>query len=102
MHGRLITETSVVFEDVKFLRATSIDKKKRLLNFLIALQKVSGNFELSENGEPVVSGRIRITQTPEKEMISLPTPVAPKNGEFIPLSQKDIYKELRLRGYNYR
>lgn len=45
MMGELFTEVSVVFEDVRFQRATNIPKDGDL-DFMITIQKKSGNFEV--------------------------------------------------------
>lgn len=46
MMGELYTEVSVVFENVRFQRATNIPKDGNL-EFIIMIQKGSGNFEVS-------------------------------------------------------
>lgn len=45
MMGELYTEVSVVFENVRFQRATNIPKDGNL-EFIIMIQKGSGNFEV--------------------------------------------------------
>lgn len=47
MMGELYTEVSVVFENVRFQRATNIPKEGNL-EFIIMIQKGSGNFEVSD------------------------------------------------------
>lgn len=44
MQGYLFSDIPVVFEDVRFLRATNIEK--RLIHFLISIQDSSGSFEV--------------------------------------------------------
>lgn len=46
MMGELYTEVSVVFENVRFQRATNIPKDGNL-EFIIMIQKGSGNFEVN-------------------------------------------------------
>lgn len=101
MQGCLFFDMSVVFEDIKFLRATNVPKDGRTY-LLVMVQKVSGSFEVIESGQTVVTGTIRVTENPEAEIPSLPIPLPPDNRDYQPLNQKDIYKELRLRGYNYK
>lgn len=48
MMGELFTEVSVVFENVRFQRATNIMKEGNL-EFIIMIQKGSGNFEVIIN-----------------------------------------------------
>uniref|UniRef100_A0A1A9UN37 Uncharacterized protein n=1 Tax=Glossina austeni TaxID=7395 RepID=A0A1A9UN37_GLOAU len=95
-HGPSYMEVPVEFEEVKFLRATSISPNDSVeLNVMIHYG--TGNFEITESGALVVTGRIT--------EIERPSP--PEVYEFIEesvfptLCQKDFYKELRLRGYHY-
>lgn len=62
----------------------------------------SGLFELSEGGSVAVSGKVRLAEEPDKEVLSLaaPKPNAEKE-KLLPLNTNDVYKELRLRGYDY-
>jgi len=48
----------------------------------------------------VVSGQISTSATVEKELMKL---AAPKNKkpQYLPLDSNDVYKELRLKGYDY-
>ncbi len=67
------------------------------------VQKGSGNFEVVEGGAPIVTGRIYVPEDIEAECVDLP-PLEDKqtDTQLLPLTGKDIYKELRLRGYNYK
>lgn len=58
----------------------------------------TGKFEVVEGGVAVVTGSVRATEDFEKEKIEIPSV-----DEDIPeeMSSKDVYKELRLRGYQY-
>lgn len=47
-----------------------------------------------------VRGQIRIPEDVSKEVLSLKEPEVVKNG--LPLNTSDIYKELGLRGYDYK
>lgn len=49
----------------------------------------------------MVSGRIYVPEDIEKEQLDLPVPVQPTESELLPLRTLDIYKDLRLRGYDY-
>lgn len=71
------------------------------VKFLINIFDGTGDFELCEGGSVVVSGRIYIPEDIEKEQWELPTPVQPAEPELLPLRTPDIYKDLRLRGYDY-
>lgn len=60
----------------------------------------SGEFELVEGGSVAVSGKIRIPEDIDKEQLTLPEPTY-ADTQNLPLKTNDIYKDLRLRGYDY-
>lgn len=90
----------VVFENVRFQRAT-IMPKEGTVKFSIIIFKGTGDFEICENNAVVVSGNIRVSEDIEKDQLKLP-PLPFTNEKALPLNTKDVYKELRLRGYEYR
>jgi fatty acid synthase len=66
------------------------------------VQKGSGKFEVSEQGTAIVSGTVRIPENVSHEMASLESYQPHRSNNLLELSSDDIYKELRLRGYNYQ
>jgi fatty acid synthase len=66
------------------------------------VQKGSGNFEVFEGGATVVSGTVRVPDNVSNERASLEFTELQTSDDLLELSSEDIYKELRLRGYNYR
>lgn len=90
----------VILEDVQFHRAT-IMPKEGSVKFLINIFEGSGEFELCEGGSVAVSGRISVPEDVSKEVLILPTPQVPSEKDVLLLNAPDIYKELRLRGYDY-
>lgn len=58
--------------------------------------------QIVESNAAVVSGTVYIPDDVSKEVVDLPIPVPEKKDYYVPLNSRDIYKELRLRGYNYR
>lgn len=96
--GMMMSDMQIVFEDVKFHRATTLSKDKRL-ELIVMVQRVSGRFEVIEGGAAVVSGYIKTPQDMSNWSISIPTP--PDSEESLEMDEKDIYKELKLRGYHY-
>uniref|UniRef100_A0A1B0B9K0 Fatty acid synthase n=1 Tax=Glossina palpalis gambiensis TaxID=67801 RepID=A0A1B0B9K0_9MUSC len=96
-HGPSYMDVPVEFEEVKFLRATSISTNGSVeLNVMIHYG--TGNFEITESGALVVTGRITEIERP-----SLPEVYDfIEESVFPTLCQKDFYKELRLRGYHYK
>ncbi|EZA60541.1 hypothetical protein DMN91_010029 [Ooceraea biroi] len=91
----------VVFENLRFQRAT-IMPKEGAIKFSINIFEGTGEFEISEAGTVVVRGNIRVSEAIEKDQLKLPPPaVPPVKEEILPLNTKDVYKELKLRGYEY-
>ncbi|XP_022831505.1 fatty acid synthase [Spodoptera litura] len=100
MMGELYTEVSVVFENVRFQRATNIPKEGSL-EFIIMIQKGSGNFEIVESGASIVTGRIYAKKNVGQDFRVLPHLPEVTGPSIKHLLTKDFYKELRLRGYQY-
>ncbi|XP_076644466.1 fatty acid synthase [Halictus rubicundus] len=98
LQGKLFDEVSVVFEDIKFERATTLSKDGKV-QLTVVVQRGSGKFEISEGSTTVVSGMIRRTNNPTQEMI--PTKLLPEMNDEEALTENDIYTELKLRGYDY-
>jgi len=48
----------------------------------------------------VASGQISTSTSIEKELFKLATPKY-KKPQYLPLDSTDVYKELRLKGYDY-
>lgn len=59
----------------------------------------SGRFEVVEGGVAVVTGYVRYTGNPAEEKVNPAFITVDKEEEN--MSSRDIYKELRLRGYHY-
>ncbi|VVC40005.1 Hypothetical protein CINCED_3A009213 [Cinara cedri] len=98
MKGKLYSEVSVIFENIRFERVINISKDSNV-EFIVMVQRVSGEFEVIESGTPVATGRLYIPIDVNKEMIDMPPhPYKPNSTD---LNIKDVYKELKLRGYNY-
>lgn len=100
MHRLDYEQMSVVMEDIQFLRAT-IMPKQGVVKFIISIFEGSGNFEICESGSTVVTGKIRIPEDVSKEQLNLEPPKINKTTELLELTTDDIYKDLRLRGYDY-
>uniref|UniRef100_A0A8C3WD43 Fatty acid synthase n=1 Tax=Catagonus wagneri TaxID=51154 RepID=A0A8C3WD43_9CETA len=95
-------ETPVVFEDVTLHQATILPKTGTV-SLEVRLLEASHAFEVSDNsGNLIVSGKVYQWESPDPKLFDDGTgadPAAP-TAEFC-LSQGDVYKELRLRGYEY-
>jgi len=59
----------------------------------------NGEFQICENDSVVASGRISVLTDPDTTEDECPKPAG--NTGPLPLNSDDIYKELRLRGYDY-
>ncbi|KAG5347678.1 FAS synthase, partial [Acromyrmex charruanus] len=98
MKGSMHTTIPIVFEDVKFIRAAHLSKNDTTELF-VAIQK-DGRFEITEGDSVLVTGTVYETENPEEEMI--PIDLLPENNdEEEHMTARDIYKELKLRGYQY-
>ena len=100
--GQFHDKIPVEFENVTLHRATIIPKNGQV-KFVIRMMETSGEFSISEGGAIVVSGRVFV---PEEPVLKLAHIVEEHskigvNEEVITLTPKDIYKELRVRGYDY-
>ncbi|KAG7203862.1 hypothetical protein KM043_017916 [Ampulex compressa] len=105
MSDETYTDVSVVFEDVKFIRATTLPKEQSVCLRLM-VQPGTGMFEIVESGVAIVTGKIRKLTNPLQD--KLPQEIVKKYDELHkhdpkdePMTTKDIYKEFKLRGYQY-
>ncbi|XP_046739713.1 fatty acid synthase-like [Diprion similis] len=98
MQGDEYMKVPVVFENVKFHRATTIPKDNAI-KLQLMIHKGSGRFEIAEGDTSVVTGFIRVVSNPSQERVK--TDVLHLKEEKFHLTSRDIYKELRLRGYQY-
>lgn len=57
--------------------------------------QTTGDFEISESESMSVSGKIKETESSEADILPY------KDTSTMELSNADVYKELRLRGYDY-
>ncbi|XP_011305442.1 fatty acid synthase [Fopius arisanus] len=97
MRGARYTEVPIVFEDVRFLRATTLFKDVTY-KLTIMINKGTGKFEVVEGGVAVVTGTVRYTLDPQEEQINV---LIKNHDEPEQMTSRDIYKEFRLRGYQY-
>lgn len=95
MKDAVVFDLEVEFEDVKFIRATSITKDLAI-ELTVMVQPGTGRFEITEGREALVTGYIRALE--KQELTEVPEPA---ETNYPKLLAKDFYKELRLRGYHY-
>ncbi|XP_033753240.1 LOW QUALITY PROTEIN: fatty acid synthase-like [Pecten maximus] len=95
--GLMYEEMPVLFEDINIHNATILPESGKV-KLDVTIMETTGEFEISENGTLAVSGKV---STPEDT--NQMTERAPCDHEMTGplLTSSDIYKELRLRGYDY-
>ncbi|CAN8007230.1 unnamed protein product, partial [Ixodes pacificus] len=97
--GKPYTQVPVVFEDVTLHRAT-IFSKSGPVRFKVNVMRGSGEFEVCEAGAVAASGRIFLAKDGQN-LLDYDAPSGPPETVTFDLDAEDIYKELRLRGYEY-
>lgn len=100
MQGIPLNASRVSLRNCKFLRATSVPSKDSLI-FTVSIQLGTGNFEVLEDNSIVATGSIGFLPDSEVNVWSFISPnLMESHGLW--MDKKDVYKELRLRGYHYR
>ncbi|XP_037571297.2 LOW QUALITY PROTEIN: fatty acid synthase-like [Dermacentor silvarum] len=97
--GKPLNQVPVVFDDVTLFRATILPKTGSV-RFQVIMMPASGEFEVCEAGAVVAKGRIRVAEEGEK-LLDKDPPGTPAEDVAYDLDTTDVYKELRLRGYEY-
>ncbi|XP_076014659.1 fatty acid synthase [Genypterus blacodes] len=101
--GIVMETTPVIFEDVTLHRATILPTSGSV-QLEVQLMAATSRFEVSENGHLTVSGKVSVLQDAALETFhsQLSKDVATDSEDpRIKLYTNDIYKELRLLGYEY-
>ncbi|XP_066443807.1 fatty acid synthase isoform X2 [Eleutherodactylus coqui] len=101
--GVVMEQTPVLLEDITIHRATILPKTA-IVQLEVRLMPASKQFEVSENGNLIASGKISIMEENvlsdfQKQLTN--TVIEKTETEDFLLSDRDVYKELRLRGYDY-
>lgn len=84
-------------KDVQVTRDTAIPKDGKL-EFMTAIHCASGRFKLFESGAEVLTGTVMLIEQ-SKELV--PLKIKANTNDMV-LNEDDVYKELKLRGYQYR
>ncbi|KAL6475465.1 hypothetical protein MHYP_G00165050 [Metynnis hypsauchen] len=101
--GTVMEHTPVIFEDVTIHRATILPKTGSV-QLEVRLMPATNRFEVSENGNLAVSGKVSVLEDTALDTFrsQLAEPVTMEAEDpKLHLKAGDIYKELRLRGYDY-
>ncbi|XP_053606924.1 fatty acid synthase-like [Plodia interpunctella] len=101
LHNRKVEETPIVIDDMTLKRATILTRETPV-RFLVNILDGTGEFDVCEGGSVAVTGRVRLAEDPAKEWLNSDITKAADEPDLLPLLPQDIYKELRLRGYNYK
>lgn len=96
MHGIHHTKLKVVFDDVKFLRATSLVANQDIV-VTCSIHRGSGRFEIIEGKSTIANGYIKIADNMKLTDITVED-----KSDSILLEESDFYKEMRLRGYYHQ
>ncbi|XP_030383313.1 fatty acid synthase [Scaptodrosophila lebanonensis] len=97
--GNDFLRTPVIFEDVVFHRATILNTTGPAVKLTLNYFQGNGSFEICEGNSLVVSGKLKQAENISQEELQLSALPGCTGG--VKLCTKDIYKELRLRGYDY-
>ncbi|KAM4844089.1 fatty acid synthase [Thomomys bottae] len=96
-----LEQTPVVFEDVTLHQATILPKTGTV-SLEVRLLEASHTFEVSDNGNLIVSGKVYLWENPDPKLFDQPEGLGPaESAPASSLAHTDIYKALRLRGYDY-
>ncbi|XP_064351418.1 fatty acid synthase [Camelus dromedarius] len=99
--GQNMEQVPVVFEDVTLYQATILPKTGTV-PLKVRLLEASHAFEVSNNGSLIVSGKVRQWEDPNPKLFDSRDSVDPADPvPMLRLSLGDVYKELRLCGYDY-
>lgn len=93
MIGMAYENVKVVFEDIRFLRATSLVKNQDVL-ITISIHRGTGSFEVIEGSAAVVHGFIK-----QVEDVSMSEITVLNDDNTVTLPTEDFYKEMRLHGF---
>ncbi|CAL1537406.1 unnamed protein product [Lymnaea stagnalis] len=103
LKGQLYEQMPVVFQDVTIHRATVLPSAGTV-TLSVSIMPATGKFEICENDAQVVSG---IIYTPEGQFLdrdqylNVQNITNKKETTDFELTREEVYKELRLRGYDY-
>ncbi|XP_039332582.1 fatty acid synthase [Saimiri boliviensis] len=98
--GLAMEQLPVVFEDVVVHQATILPKTGTT-SLEVRLLEASHTFEVSESGHLIVSGKVYQWEDPDPRLFDHPESPASSPGEPFFLAQAEVYRDLRLCGYDY-
>lgn len=96
MMGVPQNKMKVMIEEVKFMRATSLQANQDV-SITIVINRASGEFGVIEGKSAIAQGTIKAADYVEMSEVS-----APDCEDANMMQEADFYKELRLRGYHHQ
>lgn len=72
------------------------------VHFSVKIFDKSGDFEICEGGSVVTNGRISVIDYIDLDQLAAELPTIEVGNYELPLKREDIYKDLGLRGYDYK
>ncbi|XP_059050695.1 fatty acid synthase-like [Achroia grisella] len=100
LHNKNFENTAILLEDLQFRQAT-IMSRDTAVRFLVTILSGTGEFDICEGASVAVTGKVRLAEDPAAERLKMPPLVISDGPDLLPLTSEDIYKEFRIRGYNY-
>ena len=97
-HGCDLMNFPVEFQSVNFRRMTVISDSA-VVSLQLNILPHSGSFEIRENGELVVDGKLKTLEDTQNNFV--PVRVQNEPVEPLVLARTDFYKEMGLRGYKF-
>ncbi|KAK9746603.1 Polyketide synthase dehydratase [Popillia japonica] len=96
--GKMMTDMKIVFEDVRFMRASTLEKDGSI-TLLIMIQTGVQKFEIAEGEVIVATGRVyeELAEICYDDVYNPPT----IDEDKLYMEKKDIYTEVGIRGYHY-
>lgn len=96
LHGAFHEQLPVQFQDITIHRATIVPQSG-IIKFYVGIMTATGEFEIVEGETLVASGRISIVSPMREDLVSLALLEESEDD----LNSDEVYKTLRLRGYDY-
>ncbi|XP_067671035.1 fatty acid synthase-like [Haliotis asinina] len=104
LKGKFHEHMPVIFENINIHQATILPRTG-IVKLDVCVMPATGEFEISEAGNLAVNGHIHELEDEESFRPLLEQnqvqPTQDPAEETIPLTLSDMYKDLRLRGYDY-
>lgn len=103
LNRNLLNEFPVRFDKIKFMRAVVVSAENETI-LSVRINEDTGSFEIKESDNIIVSGTITpidTTITSVNQIFSLKEMEKTNSSTELSFESKDVYKELRIRGYDY-